>query len=266
LDTFFFLASKFIWVILSPANWLIFMPVLAIVLKRLGFLRWSSLIWSIEIFTVVLIGFYPVGQWLVKPLEYYRVDPPSADVNPDGIIVLGGAWITSTSDYWQQWELNHAAEREFALLTLARRYPEAKLVFTGGSGKVFVQGAKEATFAQTLYEDMGLDLSRVTFESESRNTYENALLSKQLVQPNEGEVWWLVTSAYHMPRAVGVFCKQAWAVQTYPVDHFYSGFSARPQLAFADHLLEFERVVHEWVGLVAYRVTGKTTSMFPDQC
>jgi uncharacterized SAM-binding protein YcdF (DUF218 family) len=266
LENGFFFASKFIWMLVAPANWLLLLPLLALLLHRLQWRAWAVWVWSLEVLLILLIGAYPVGQWLVKPLESYSTLPALDAPAPDGIIVLGGAWETATSGYWQQWELNHAAERELAFLVLAERYPAAKLVFTGGSGRVFSQGLKEAHWAEALYRDFGLDQTRLVLESESRNTDENARFSKRLVAPKVGEHWWLITSAYHMPRSVGVFCQQDWSVTPYPVDHYYAGLSWRPNWQLANHLQELEQVLHEWLGLVVYRITGKSSQLFPVRC
>jgi len=266
LDNLFFIASKLIWMLISPANWLVLILLLALLLNRLGWRVWARCTWALEFGLILLIGAYPVGQWLAEPLESYSAIPGPDAPAPDGIIVLGGAWQTEQADYWQQWELNHAAERELAFLMLAERYPAAKLVFTGGSGRVFSQGHKEAHWAQALYRDFGLDETRLVLESESRNTDENARFSKRLVTPKIDERWWLITSAYHMPRSVGVFCQQGWSVTPYPVDHYYAGLSWRPNWQLAKHLQELERVLHEWLGLVVYRGTGKSSYLFPPRC
>lgn len=263
MDNLFFIASKLLSVIISPATWLLLIPLLAWCCSWARFKRLARALWAIEVAMVLLIGFFPVGQWLVKPLEMYRPSLPNTAIAPDGIIVLGGAWLSDRSTYWQQWELNHAAERDIALVALSKQFPEAKLVFTGGSGRLLSQENKEATFARMLYEDLGVDLDRVIFESESRNTFENGVFSQRLVQPQADEVWWLITSAYHMPRSMGVFCQLNWSVQAYPVDHIYGGGSTIPFWAFEFHLWELSVVVREWVGLVVYRLTDKTSTLFP---
>lgn len=259
MDTLFFILSKVLWALVSPASVLLLIAASAWLSHRLGWWRISRALCLTDIVLVLLIGFFPVGAWIVYPLEHRYSMPASTDI-PDGLIVLGGAWRPQGSAYWNQWELNHAAERELALLALARRFPDAQLVFTGGSGRLLDQDHKEAAIAKSMYADLGLDLDRLILESESRNTYENALFSKRLVEPVEDESWWLITSAYHMPRALGAFCAQQWSVQPYPVDHFYEPGVLRPNWAFADHLWELERVAREWLGLLVYRLTGKSDS------
>src|SRR6185436_11793834 len=136
-----------------------------------------------------------------------------------GIVVLGGAEDAERSAAWNQVEVNDSAERFLASLALARRYPQAKVLFTSGSGGVFSQEYKGASVAKLLYEQQGIAASRMIFESESRNTAENVALSKSLAKPAPGEMWILVTSAFHMPRSAGIFCKAEWPVIAYPVDH-----------------------------------------------
>lgn len=247
-----------------PGTWLVLLPVLAFILKHTGKKKSSAVLWSVEILLVLGIGFYPVGEWLVIPLEKHYSELPDAGRTPDGIIVLGGAWQKQPSEYWGQLEMNGAAERDIYMAMLAREYPQARLVFTGGNNRVSGEGLAEADIAQEFYQRLGVQPGRMVFESKSRNTYENGLFSQRLVQPQASEEWWLITSAYHMPRARGVFCKLGWNVVPYPVDHFYWGGRLTPHWAFAYHLSDLEHALHEWVGLLVYRVTGKTMSLFPE--
>ena len=116
-------------------------------------------------------------------------------------------------------------------------------------------------------EVMSIHVSRVVFEREARNTHENAILSKALVKPGRGEKWIVITSAAHMPRSVGIFCKAGWPVIPYPVDHRTSpDYSIRLDLGIASHLEFVNAGLREWIGLVAYYVTGKTSELFPAGC
>lgn len=248
-----------------PGTWLVLIPFLAFLFKRSGLKGMASFLWFIEVMLVVGIGFFPVGQWLAAPLEQYRIEVPDQEQGPDGIIVLGGAWVKQPSEFWNQMEMNGAAERDVYMAVLARKFPDAKLVFTGGNNRVSGEGISEADIAKGFYQQLGVEEGRMVFEDRSRNTYENALFSKRLVAPKAEENWWLITSAYHMPRARGVFCKIGWQVKAYPVDHIYWGQPFKPGWAFAYHLADLEFVLHEWVGLVAYRLTGKTSALFPEQ-
>ena len=206
----------------------------------------------------------PVDQWLFYPLETrFQTNPPLPE-SVDGILCLSGGEDANRSSLWQQVEVGDSAERLIYLLVLAKRYPQAKLVFTGGSGSIFDQSSRGAMVAKRLYHDLGLDPSRLILESESRNTYENALYSKALVEPQAGETWILVTTAWHMPRSVGVFRKLGWSVLPYPVDHWTSpGELLKMEFDLSGHLQDLQFGAKEWVGLLAYYVTGKTSALFP---
>tara|TARA_B110000881_G_scaffold177532_1_gene162671 strand:- start:1096 stop:1770 length:675 start_codon:yes stop_codon:yes gene_type:complete len=212
----------------------------------------------------VLIGFFPVGEWLIAPLENRFTTNAALPSEVDGIIVLGGAILPRLSNTWQQPEVNGSADRLINFLYLARLYPNAQLVFTGGSGAVSEQEFKEAEMAQILFDQLGLAQRAIIFESESRNTSENARHSKALVTPESDENWLLVTSAFHMPRSIGVFCQEQWIVHPYPVDHYsQNGNLLRLNFSFSTNLSVLRRAVKEWVGLVAYRISGKTDRLLP---
>jgi len=213
------------------------------------------------------VALFPVGEWLLYPLEIRFSANPKLPDRIDGIIVLSGSENAVLSNLWHQVELLDSAEHEIAFLELARRYPHAKLVFTGGSGSMTHQDAKAADVAETLSYKLGFDPSRVTFERNSRNTFENAVLSKELVRPDPGQTWILVTTAWHMPRSVGIFCKAGWPVIPYPVDHWTKpGKLLRIDLNLSGHLRDLVIGVREWVGLLAYHVSGKTAVLFPHYC
>jgi uncharacterized SAM-binding protein YcdF (DUF218 family) len=146
---------------------------------------------------------------------------------------------------------------------LARRYPKARIVFSGGSGNL-LGGPAEADFVMPLFESFGIARERVTLERRSRNTAENARFSKELVQPGPGERWLLVTSAYHMPRAIGLFRRAGFAVEAYPVDwRTGAGDDAAPFVALSAGLARTDAALREWVGLVAYKITGQSDEFWP---
>jgi len=113
---------------------------------------------------------------------------------------------------------------------------------------------------------MGMDTGRVIFERESRNTFENVADSKALVHPAPGETWILVTSAFHMPRSVGLFRAQGWPVIPDPVDYKTGtgqyeagGFS----IDLTGHLDLLSQAIKEWIGLLANRIMGHSETFFP---
>ncbi len=144
------------------------------------------------------------------------------------------------------------------------QYPDAVHLFTGGTGSLTRQEYKSTDVVRQLFRDLGLDASKIIFESDSRNTYENGKYSRELINPKAGEIWVLITTAWHMPRAVGVFEKQGWSVIPFPVDHYTlpeNGFDLN--LNFFGNLGDLKTAVREWVGLAAYYATGKTSAFFP---
>ena len=264
MDTVFFLASKVIWALISPDSLIVILGVSAWIAAIVKWQRISRSLLASCALLLVLIGFFPVGEWLIAPLENRFTTNAALPSELDGIIVLGGAISPRMSNIWQQPELDSAADRLTSFLYLARLYPNAQLVFTGGSGAVTEQEFKGAAMAQILFEQLGLAERAIIFESESRNTSENARNSKELVTPENNENWLLITSAFHMPRSIGVFCQQQWVVQPYPVDHYsQKGNLLRVDFSFGENLSVLGVAIREWVGLVAYRISGRTDRLLP---
>lgn len=267
MDTLFFWLSKTGWAFASPGSLLVIAMLLVWLLLRLQAVRVARYLAALLAVTLMLIALLPLGEWLLYPLESRFTHNPALPARIDGIIVLGGTIDPVKSAAWNQVEVRATAERELAFLALARRYPQARLVFTGGSGSLVNQAYKEAEWAKTLFARQGLDSAEVIFEDHSRNTHENAAYSKKLAGPRPDESWLLITTAWHMPRAVGVFCEAGFPVIAYPVDHWtLPGNLLRVEWDFAENFNELENALHEWVGLLVYRLTGKTTELLPSAC
>ena len=258
-----FVLSKIFWLVAQPANLLLLLLLLGLLIgltpwRRLG--RWLT---AIAALSFVGIAILPLGDWLILPLEQRFPAPDALPEQVDGIIVLGGAvGVGGTVEYGRP-ALNGHAERMTEFIALARRYPQARLVFTGGNATLLGDGkVTEADVARFLFETIGPPPDRVIYESESRNTFENAVNSKRLVAPTDDERWLLVTSAFHMPRAIGVFRKAGWTVQPYPVDY---KSRRRPRLRFSlvGGLGMLHFASHEWIGLVAYRLLDRMDDVFP---
>jgi uncharacterized SAM-binding protein YcdF (DUF218 family) len=267
MESTFFWISKLAWVMIAPDTLLLFLLLISwLLLWRRAYILAKWLLGFVTIFLMV-VALFPIGEWLLCPLETRFPTNPKLPEQIDGIIVLSGTENAVLSSLWNQAELGDSAERDMAFLALARQYPNAKLVFTGGSGSMMHQDHKAADVAKKLFDDLGLDLSRVTFERNSRDTFENAVFSKELVRPDPGQKWILITTAWHMPRAVGIFCKAGWPVIPYPVDHWtMPGKLLRIDFSLSDHLRGLATGLKEWLGLIAYYLSGKTTTLFPNQC
>ena len=261
----FFFLSKTLGIMLLPVNLLIGAGLLGAILTatRLAVLGRRLLIGSVVL--LAICGFSPLGNWLLYPLEQ-RFPPWDASRGaPDGIIVLGASIEAEISAAHGTPVVRDAPDRIIAAAALARRYPNARVVFSGGSANLISDDAREADFAGAVFESLGIAKSRLIMERRSRNTQENAEFSKALVAPKAGERWLLMTSAFHMPRSVGLFRKAGFAVEPYPVD--WRVGERGDLLAFSniaiDGLTRTDIGVREWLGLVAYRATGKIDALLP---
>jgi len=267
MDTLFFYVSKLLWLIISPDSLLLLLIIISLSLFYMGKNKLAKKILSITSGILLLIAFFPIGEWLLYPLESRFQTNPTLPEKIDGIIVLSGAEDAELSHVWGQVELGSAAERDLTFIFLARRYPQAKLIFTGGTGSLTKQQFKGADVAKKLFSQLDFKTNKILFERESRNTYENAVFSKKLVNPVKNEKWILITTSWHMPRSVGIFCKAEWPVIPYPVDHQTNKNELfKVNFNFSGNLSELKTAIKEWLGLFAYYLSGKTTAIFPEQC
>jgi uncharacterized SAM-binding protein YcdF (DUF218 family) len=261
----FVTVSKLLGFFASPSNFLVAIGLLGIVLLCTRFTRLASWLIVTSVVLLAIAGLSPLGNALILPLEQ-RFPPWNASAGPpDGIVVLGGAILPDASAARGATVLNDAAERITVTAELARRYPNARIIYSGGSAALMFGGSLEAGFAVRQLEALGVARERLTAEEQSRNTFENAVFSRLLANPKPGEHWLLVTSAFHMPRAMGLFRAADFAVEAYPVDWRTAGTAdlVWPFASLADGLSRTDVAVHEWIGLLAYRLAGKTKVLFP---
>lgn len=261
----FFSASKILWFFLTPSNLILLALLLgALLLWTRAWPLGRKLILVALIF-LILAGLSPLGNLLLLPLEnrFPQWEPSSR--SPAGIIVLGDSNETMIRLARGQVALNESAERMTEAVMLARRYPLAKLVFAGGDGGLLGGAGNEADDAKIFFVGLGVPSSQLIMEQASRNTYENAGLVAKAVQPKAGEVWLLVTSAAHMPRAVGCFRKAGMYVTPYPVDYRSRGWIGLTTFfsSTSAGLRRFDFAMREWMGLIAYRALGYTDALFP---
>jgi uncharacterized SAM-binding protein YcdF (DUF218 family) len=257
-----FMLSKIFWAIVAPGNLLVLMLVVGTL--RLGRRRRGrgSPLMATATIALLAIAVLPIGQWLATPLES-RFPMPALPERVDGIVVLGGAVEPGISQAHGQVALNDAGERMLGALTLARRYLDAPIVVSGGNASLLPRDRpSEAAVMRDLLVGQGVDPSRIRLEERARNTVENALFSRDIAQPSPGQVWLLVTSATHMPRALGCFRHIGWQVVPYPVD-YRTEATPRPGFLLSEHLALVDVVAKEWVGLVAYRILGYTDRLLP---
>jgi uncharacterized SAM-binding protein YcdF (DUF218 family) len=267
METLFFWLSKLGWLVISPESVLLILVLVAWALLLRGALRWAKRLLGLVAITLLALTVFPIGEWVTYPLESRFPANPALPERVDGIIVLGGAEDAVRSAAWDQTQVNDAAERILASVELARRFPRAKVLFTSGSGSLFDQEHRSADVARKLYAQLGLDSDRLILEGESRNTAENVARSKAIAKPAKGETWLLVTSAFHMPRSLGIFCREGWSVIPYPVDHrTLKGDLVRLNGSIVGNMNSLSYGIKEWLGLAAYYATGRTAAFFPAGC
>lgn len=253
-----FVASKLLTFAIEPLFWVLVLLLAGLVLMprrpRLG----RRLCWA-ALAALVLSSWISGPEALVRNLESRYPNPSTVDARRFvGVVVLGGA--LSSSKLWEahdQVGLNSQAGRMTEAVALMRKHPHLKLLFTGGTAKLDGSGASEALRARVFFDAMGVDLARVLLEDASRNTYENALHSARLAGVDKRQAWLLLTSAYHMPRALGVFRQAGWNVTPWPVDYRITPHDSwfDFSLYYGPHL--WSLAAHEWLGYWVYRLTGR---------
>ena len=264
-DTLFFLAAKLFWTLARPETWVLLPFAAAAFALRRERLRAARRLLLAGLALILAIGLLPLGEALLRPLETrFPADPAIAA--PRGIIVLGGGEDGRTTRASGLPEVNDAADRFLAGLALANRYPDAQLIFSGGSAAILGTRVSGTEVAGRIFADAGIAPERIRLEGASRNTAENAALTFGLVGDPGAGPWLLVTSAFHMPRAMGAFCRAGWrGIVAYPVDYRGLG-GGHVGWDLAERLRTLNIAVKEWIGLVAYRVTGRTGALIPGSC
>ncbi|MBN7776867.1 YdcF family protein [Nitratireductor aquimarinus] len=261
----FHFVSAIGWLFLQPLGLAAILIAVSVVTAFFGWRRLSMTAGGLSFIVLFLSAWTTLGALLLGPLEdrFQKPDPVPETVH--GIVVLGGGLEGSINSARGGHELNASGDRFVETAILARRFPQAKILISGGQGAVFLAGEGDADTAPRLLTALGVDPERLILENRSRDTYENARFSSEMVQPAEGETWLLVTSAFHMPRAVGVFRKAGFPVTPWPVDYKTAG-NEKPGLAednALDSLRNLTVGIREWLGLVAYWFAGRTDVFLP---
>lgn len=260
----FFIASKVLGFVATPSNFIALISLCGLILFLTRWRTLGSRLMAAGIVMLLLGGFSPIGDALLLVLSERFPAWQDDGRAPDGIIILGGAINPKISHARGAVELNAAAERLTVAAELARRYPAARIVFSAGTGNLF-DNTSDARFAAALLESFGIARERIVVKDHSRNTADNAALTRDLIQPKPGERWLLVTSAYHMPRSVGVFRKAGFEVDPYPVDWRTRGWidAVTPFETVGEGLRHTDIAVHEWIGLITYWLTGRSSELWP---
>ncbi|MFZ4762253.1 MAG: YdcF family protein [Alphaproteobacteria bacterium] len=255
------LFSKWAWLILRPSHFLLLSLIFSSVLG------WHLATGFIALL-LLTIACWPVGEWLLAKLE--NIYPPlnnftlPNNITPHGVITLGGSAFIIRSLQRSIPVLGSAKERLWVMADMLRRYPHAKHIFTGGNGSLHHTEATECDIAQMFIERLGFDKSQILWENRAKNTHQNALFSHAMAQPKAEEIWVLITSASHMHRAILCFKALGWAVIPCPTDfHTGTNHTNLKNFNLSSGLLSLDHAAHEWLGLLAYWLLGRTKAILP---
>ena len=254
-----FYLSKILWLIVNPFNIFIFITLFTMFLYLINFRRLSLIIYLINFIFIALISFLPIGSYLTYIIEKEFHTNTKIPEQVDGILILGGATNPLLFKEFDQISLNGSAERLVESVMIIRKFEKAKVIFSGGSGIVNRSDLGHSQVAKLFYKKMGVDINKIFFEDKSRNTHENIIYSKKIAKPKKNENWLLITSAFHMKRALLIAEKNNWKFIPYAVDFKnIKEFKLTPNLNLLSNLNSFQSGLHEWLGLVSYYLMGRT--------
>lgn len=257
MDSLFFLMGKLLWAAARPDTLVLAALAGALLALRRGRLGAARGLLGATPALLLALAVLPLGDLLLLPLE--RSHPPAPPLGEvAGILVLGGSEDVEPALAWGLPLANDAGDRLIAAAALARRFPEAPVLLIGGSGALLGAAVPEARLSQRVLLDLGVAPERLLLEERSRTTAENAAFSLPLAPAGRSGSWVLVTSAFHMPRAMATFCAAGWTgLVAWPTDHRSLGGAIRPDWDLAGHLAGLNLAAREWIGWLAYRVTGR---------
>lgn len=266
----FFYLAKAVWFVLQPSTFIALLIGYGAILIWTGWARWGRRFVSAGALLLLVAGLSPLGNALILPLEdrFPRADldrPPP----PAGLIILGGAENRLVGSARKAPTVNEAGERLLEGAILAHRFPEAKVAFSGGDAGILYKSNSEAEGAATILTQLGVARDRLILEANARDTYENAVYLKKELEAEAkfgaDSRWLLITSAYHMPRSMGAFRQAGFEVEPWPVDYRTRGPAdfTKPFDKVSEGLRRVDTATREWVGLLAYWLTGRINALFP---
>ena len=259
-----FVLSKMLSWALAPGNVLLALSCVGVVLLWTRWRRTGRMLLTTCIVVGLAVSVLPIGTMLIAGLEDRFASPDRLEGRVDGIVVIGGMISPIVTESRDQVALTDGAERLIEFAELSRRFPDARLLYSGGPYSLRRPDLREAHIARHVLDKMAIDTSRIMFEDESRTIFESARQSTIMAQPTPQERWIVIETAYQMPRAIGAFRKAGWNVVAYPVDYRAPGRIV-PALYpdFVGGLQTLNDGVREWYALITYRLFGRSNALFP---
>lgn len=267
-----FVISKLLTGLTQPAFWLALWWLCALLLLPYRRRGATVMLW-LGLAGLGLLGFRAIPDALLRPLENaYPIPTNSAQVAYTGVIVLGGA-VGHPHIFTDRRTvpLRSSAERMSVSAGLMHTHPNLQLIFAGGEGRLLTAtGVSEAVLAEKFYAEQGIARDRIRFERTSRNTRENARNVAAMLGAHCTGAWLLITSAWHMPRAMAEFDNAFQTAQQtpprktnqapctitpYPVDFRTAHTTLWHTYTIAHSLTRWQTALHEWLGIWVYRAT-----------
>ncbi|MBI3420068.1 MAG: YdcF family protein [Proteobacteria bacterium] len=257
--------GKIFWAIFAPSHLAVLLLIAFGFLDFPGWMR--SFFISFAAFFLWMMMIFPLGDWALLPLEQCE-ENVQLPLTVDGILVLGGILDEEPSVTSGDAQFNSAADRFIGMLRLMKNYPQAAVVYSGGSSSVKFPDFHEADAIQRVMDSIGIDSGRVIFENRARNTMENVERTQALFSAKPGQNWLVVTSAYHLPRALSLFRAVGQKTHTsfYPyATDFKSPQRFRPEFTFdlPNNLAKLDMAAKEYVALVFNRLVGRSHEFMP---
>lgn len=262
----FYVISKVFWSVVQPLSLSFLLLVIGLVLAAVGKRRLGMVCGAVGVLLLGFASFTNIGAVMMAPLEARFERPGAPPAKVDTIVLLGGATSARISTARQVTETSEAGDRLIETLWLAQRYPEARIILTGGVAAVMPGAETEATTMQRLLVAFGIAPERLVLEGDARNTDENAEYTRALLGPKPGTVL-LVTSAFHMPRSMGLFRKVGVTAIAWPTDYRSTGqeWLGIDIVEPVSNLQTTSVALKEWIGLAVYHWTGKIDEILPGQ-
>lgn len=252
-----------LWNLAAPSRWLVLAVVVGAVLLFLKRPRAGRALIAFAAVGFVVLAILPMARLLAYPLET-RFPPSQLPDRVDGIILLSGAERPKISGAYGEPQVGVEGGRYLAALRLAASHPEARFVFTGGP-RTGGLGNSQTAVAEAILGSIGLDRSRVLVDDQSLDTCDHPRNVRALVRPRPGEAWVVVTTAMHVPRVMACFRAAGWpSVLVHPTSYrTVPGAAELLSVTWIANLAIVDLAAHEWLGLLFYRLSGRTEEFFP---
>ena len=261
----FFIFSKIIGFLIYPIHFILFLLILYVVSKRIKFFYIFSKLILILIFFLTLFGgsHYFTSSLLWK---FENLIPINLPDDPKGIILLGGSFKHLKEPLAKnQFSFNSSSERVIKALFFLKKNPELKILNFANSGLFSVGSVSETQLTKDFLIKYGIDSRRIISKPLANNTYQEISHISHYLSKIGGN-WILITSASHMPRAINLFQSNNLnkaVIYPYPTD--YS--TDLPIFSFYFHfhnMTNLSKIAHEIIGLLAYWITGRTETLWPN--